>query len=349
MLSRTLTPLAALATLAAVAGVAGPGPGDAHAGEPASDPTRILIIGDSVTNGSVGDWTWRYRLWNNLTGPGGADVDFVGPNVGVLDGEADTINAMEYADPDFDVDHAARWGMSLALPDHPAGDLVAAYGADVVIEHLGLNDLTWLRETPEAVAGLARRLVTDARAASPDVSVVLCQLPQTWIGKTAEYNRLIEDVAAELDDAAARVVVAEAPDPFLLDVDTWDLAHPSAMGEVKIARSVAEALADVGVGTAPEVFPQVVNGPAEAPVLASVQTHGIDVGLTWSGALGATGVRWWWRDVTAEGDWLEVREPGRVAVRPGQVSEWRVQAFKGAAVSPLFSNVVRLSRPPRTR
>lgn len=322
--------------------------GPAHG--PADTSTRILIVGDSVTNGSVGDWTWRYRLWNNLVASG-ADVDFVGPNTGVLDPEVDSVNAMAYADPGFDVDHAARWGMSYSFPDHPVGELVSGYDADVVVVDLGLNDLTWLGLSAETVAGDARRWVADVRAVNPAAAVVLCELPQTWMLKTPEYNGLLEDLAAELDEPGARVVVARAPAPFVLDEDTYDLAHPSATGEVKIARSVAEALAEVGVGSAPEVFPQVVNGPATAPVLTvgPVRRFGSVSPLAWTMPLGATGVRMWSRDASAGGRWREVAPRASVAPRPGQTLEWRVQAFKGSALSPLFSNVVTVGRAPRGR
>lgn len=341
--------IVAVAVLPAAGAPAAERPGGPARGT--ADPsTRILIVGDSVTNGSVGDWTWRYWLWNNLVASG-ADVDFVGPNTGVLDPVADTVNAMAYADPAFDVDHAARWGMSLAFPDHPVGELVAEYGADVVVEDLGLNDLTWLHGSPEVVAELARLLVADVRAANPAAAVVLCELPQTWIVKTPEFNGLLEDLAAELDEPGARVVVARAPAPFVLDEDTYDLAHPSATGEVKIARSVAGALAEIGVGSAPEAFPQVVNGPATAPVLTvgPVRRSGSASPLTWTMPLGATGVRMWSRDASAGGRWREVAPRTSVAPRPGQTLHWRVQAFKGSAVSPLFSNVVTVGRVPRGR
>ena len=327
--------LASLAVAAAV--LVGPVQ-SAHADE--QEPTRILIVGDSVTNGSVGDWTWRYRLWNNLTGPGGASVDFVGPNTGVLDAEADTVNAMEYADPDFDVDHAARWGMSFAFPDRPPAELVEEYDADVVVEMLGLNDLTWLQGSPEVVADIARRWVGEMRAVNPEVSVVLTELPQDWIVKVPEYNALLEQVAAELDEPGARVVVAEAPVPFVLDVDTWDIAHPSATGEVKIARSVAVALEEVGVGSAPGVFPTVVNGPPVPPVVTVRKQRGGVTGVWWSVPLGATGVQVWQRRA-GEG-WVRVSGP-YVGLQPGVRAVVRVRAFKGAAVSPLWSNVVTVT------
>lgn len=334
-----------VATLAAVLVLTG-SPQIAHA-TPDDDPTRVLIVGDSVTNGSVGDYTWRYRLWHNLTGPGGADVDFVGPNTGVLNGELDTTNSMEYADPDFDVDHAARWGMSLAFPDRPVGEMVDEYDADVVVQALGLNDLTWLTGSPEDVASLAGRFVETVRSANPAAAVVLMQLPQSWIVKIPEYNALLEQVAADLDEPGARVVVAEADASFELDVDTWDIGHPSATGEVKIARSVAEALAEVGVGAAPDSFPAVVNGPPVPPVLSSSPGRFGEARVSWTMPLGATGVRMWKRPVG--GKWVRVENVAALSARPGRAVEVRVQAFKGAAVSPLFSNVVTLARASRGR
>ena len=48
------------------------------------DPVRILLVGDSVTQGSAGDWTWRYRLWKHFDAAGVA-VDFVGPRNDLYD------------------------------------------------------------------------------------------------------------------------------------------------------------------------------------------------------------------------------------------------------------------------
>ena len=50
----------------------------------APDPVRIMIIGDSVAQGSSGDWTWRYRLWQTLTSSG-VPFDLVGPHDDLFD------------------------------------------------------------------------------------------------------------------------------------------------------------------------------------------------------------------------------------------------------------------------
>ena len=73
-------------------------------------PTRVLIVGDSVTHGLSGDHTWRYFSYKGLQKTG-ASVDFVGPHVGTY--SDDGWFSGGYADPDFDQDHASRYGLSM--------------------------------------------------------------------------------------------------------------------------------------------------------------------------------------------------------------------------------------------
>jgi hypothetical protein len=46
-----------------------------------SNPIRILIVGDSMTQGREGDYTWRYRIWDWFQEQGIA-ATFVGPYIG---------------------------------------------------------------------------------------------------------------------------------------------------------------------------------------------------------------------------------------------------------------------------
>lgn len=45
---------------------------------PVSEPQRIMLSGDSMTQGADGDRTWRYHLWNHLS-PHVEGLEFVGP------------------------------------------------------------------------------------------------------------------------------------------------------------------------------------------------------------------------------------------------------------------------------
>lgn len=274
------------------------------------DPIRILVVGDSITQGSSGDWTWRYRLAKHLSGAGVA-VDFVGPRTDLFDNIAEQLGDHAYVDPDFDMDHAAKWGLSLSFmaADPPGGigwsidDLVATYQPDVVLELLGVNDLTWLGGEPAGVAGALHDFVDDARSADPDVDVVLGHVPMPWVAKVPPFNDLVDDLAAEVDSAASRVVVADADVGYEQAEDTWDGAHPNSHGELKIAAAYEDALSSLGVGPpAQRPIPDVPRGPRLPPFLEAQSGVG-HVALSWVRSPGANESEVWMRDVTAGGSW----------------------------------------------
>src|SRR5690606_5359517 len=55
-----------------------PQPCDPFPDEPTGGTPKIMITGDSISQGSSGDYTWRYRLYKHLTA-NGVTPDFVGP------------------------------------------------------------------------------------------------------------------------------------------------------------------------------------------------------------------------------------------------------------------------------
>src|SRR5690349_4998329 len=68
---------------------------------PGAPTVKVLVMGDSLTSASAGDYTWRYRLWEAERAKG-VNIDFVGPFTG-LGGTWDspTANNQLYADPCF--------------------------------------------------------------------------------------------------------------------------------------------------------------------------------------------------------------------------------------------------------
>ncbi|WP_019146125.1 hypothetical protein [Aeromicrobium massiliense] len=340
--------IAALAVVVSTLVSPAPASADTGLGLECAAPTHgtgVMVVGDSVAHGSAGDWTWRYRLWRHLQDVG-ADVDLVGPRDDLLErfpGDDD----QTYADPAFDRDHASYWGTARALLTPSLGTLVAACRPDVVVETLGVNDLAWLGIAPADLVRLAAHGVEEARAARPDVDVVLGQVPQSWLPGAAEYNDLLAGLEDELSTEASRVVVARAPETFAIDVDTYDFAHPSASGEVKIAASVADALAELGVGAPfPRPLPDVPNGPARVATLQAVPGDA-SAELSWERPDGSTAERVWVRDLTDGTDWAPVTEvAGTQAVLGGLVNghvhEVRLQSRKGTAVAPRYSEPVQV-------
>ncbi|GAA1145171.1 GDSL-type esterase/lipase family protein [Nocardioides aquiterrae] len=308
----------------------------------AERPVRILLVGDSVTQGSAGDWTWRYRLWEHLRDAG---VDLVGPDQ-TMAGPPPGPASLHYADPDFDRDHAARWGKSFVDTDWTIAQLVDVFHPDVVVELLGVNDAVWGGVPASRLLDRARDFVEQAQAADPDVDVVLGELPQTWYAAVPAYDAGLRGLADRLGTERSRVVVADAPADFRRDVDTYDPVHPSASGEVKIAAAVADALAGLGIGSPyPRPLPDVPPVPVEPAVLTARPRAGA-AQLRWEAPPGGWTAYVWRRDTTRGEEWqrLPLGVPGpswkAEGLIDGDTYEFRLQMAKGTSVSEVYSNVV---------
>lgn len=240
--------LAALVALSAT-----PGTGHAETG-PDTAPTRVLIVGDSVTQGSRGDFTWRYFAWKGLQAAH-ADVDFVGTRTGPFgihdDGGWDWDYQGEdaYADPDFDQDHSAFYGGRIGPADNwfyePIEQTLAATDPDVVMSLWGWNDLHHADDGPAEVAALYRDWIVRVRAVDPDVDLVIGALPQVWDEEVVELDALLVDLGAELTTEQSRVVVAQMQVDYTRDGDSLDDVHPNDEGQRKIAGMMGGALLDL--------------------------------------------------------------------------------------------------------
>src|SRR5215471_12833106 len=73
---------------------------------------RIMIVGDSITKGSSGDYTWQYRLYEHLRADG-VSPQMVGPYNWLFNNVTNVDGDCSYADPKFERANDARWGMTL--------------------------------------------------------------------------------------------------------------------------------------------------------------------------------------------------------------------------------------------
>ncbi|WP_439939415.1 GDSL-type esterase/lipase family protein [Nocardia sp. N13] len=236
-------------------------------------PARVLIVGDSVTQGYKGDFTWRYFAWKGLASQG-EEVDFVGPRSGTFfvheDGAWDWDYTGEgaYADADFDRDHGAFYGGRMGPDDNffyePIGQEVASYVPDVVMSLWGINDLTREQEGPQDVIATYRDWVAEARASNPDVDFVLGRLPYVWIDEVPEFNDLLGTLATDLSTERSRIVVATMTEDYTQSGDSVDHVHPNTEGQRKIAGMMAGALSELLAAPTPE--PETLPTPAPAPI-----------------------------------------------------------------------------------
>src|SRR5258708_3119816 len=235
-----------------------------------------MIVGDSISEGSSGDYTWQYRLYEHLRADG-VSPRMVGPYHWLFNNVKKVEGDRSYADPRFGHANDASWGMTLLREKDAIGAKVAKYRPDYLLVLLGLDDIFWYGiSQPDMAANLAS-FIAAARAARPHIRIVLGLIPAdihqqtnpTFAASVASYNRTIASTASQLSTAGSPIAVARDATGINVATDLWDGTHPNANGEIKIAAAFADALASrFHLGSAyPRPFPVLPTGPLSRPPL----------------------------------------------------------------------------------
>ncbi|MFF4254184.1 SGNH/GDSL hydrolase family protein [Streptomyces sp. NPDC001663] len=210
---------------------------------------RFMPVGDSMTIGSAGEHTWRYRMWEHLRETYGGPFALVGPRETLYDKATDSPTSYEYADPDFPRAHLAGWGEGWLHMAPLIGEAVRAHRADVLLVSLGLIDLGFYTNA-EQTAENARRFVAEARSANARIRmVVLPVIPNVrasddapFAAQVTRFNELLAKAVADLDEPRSPLLLASPPPSYDIHLDTYDGTHPNASGEHKIAAAYADAM-----------------------------------------------------------------------------------------------------------
>ncbi|MEU6527744.1 SGNH/GDSL hydrolase family protein [Streptomyces sp. NPDC046928] len=210
---------------------------------------RFMPVGDSMTIGSAGEHTWRYRIWQHLRDTYGGPFALVGPRETLYDKAMEAPSSYEYADPDFPRAHLAGWGEGWQHMAPLIADAVRAHRADVLLVSLGLIDLGFYTNA-EQTAENVRAFVAEARTGNPRVRiVVLPVIPNVratndapFAAQVTRFNELLAKAVADLDQPRSPLLLASPPPSYAIDLDTYDGTHPNASGEHKIAAAFADAM-----------------------------------------------------------------------------------------------------------
>ncbi|MGV9230016.1 SGNH/GDSL hydrolase family protein [Streptomyces nigra] len=210
---------------------------------------RFMPVGDSMTIGSAGEHTWRYRMWQHLRDTHGGPFALVGPRETLYDKATESPSSYAYADPEFPRAHLAGWGEGWQHMVPLIADAVRALRADVLLVSLGLIDLGFYTNA-EQTAENVRAFVAEARTANPRVRlVVLPVIPNVravddppFAAQVTRFNELLAKTVADLDQPRSPLLLASPPPSYDIDRDTYDGTHPNASGEHKIAGAFADAM-----------------------------------------------------------------------------------------------------------
>ncbi len=190
-------------------------------------PLRIMPLGDSITQGYRD--SYRRPLWWELK-RAGIEADFVGS---MTQGYATDSQA-----GDFDHDHEGHWGWRA---DHVLTH-VDAWAAralpDVVLLHLGTNDIG-VGQDGDGTAQEIARIIQRLRHHNPGVHLLLAAIIPVDHNRITQrielFNQALENIAARMDTPASRVVIVDQFAGFDAEQDTYDGTHPNDAGNIKIA------------------------------------------------------------------------------------------------------------------
>ena len=205
--------------------------------------TRVMCLGNSITQGGWAHVSYRYALWFDLA-DSGYTVDFVGQRDGTS-GTSPNLDWYPEYYTTFDRDHEGYWGWRT---DAVAGIIIDATvdgQPDIVLIHLGTNDIGQMGAAGVANADTYLRLIIDRiRSVKPAVTILLAQIVP--IGPGSSYyanadqvdslNAVIDTIATTMDSPESPVVLVDQASGF--DVGTMmqsDGLHPNTVGESQMA------------------------------------------------------------------------------------------------------------------
>lgn len=206
-------------------------------------PLRVMVAGDSISQGSESMHTWRYRMWewfqaNNVP------VVFVGPfhqtrplpqdlTTGVPlpaarpGDELDAPTAMDlgYAldvEPEFvrtGSAHFAIWGREIAQDLDIVSQQIHDYRPDYLLVELGFNDLVWGQRQPNETIPFMEQFIDRARAASPELRFAVANIPQrSKIGdldvRTRQHNEKLREVIPKWSLPSSPVELVELREAY---------------------------------------------------------------------------------------------------------------------------------------
>ncbi|EME88801.1 uncharacterized protein MYCFIDRAFT_110024, partial [Pseudocercospora fijiensis CIRAD86] len=279
---------------------------------------KLMIVGDSITHGHEGDFTWRYRLWEWMKSTD-ISFSFVGPYTAPLAPEEihsskpiptqKDINDYpriewgyaENASKSFDAHHFATSGYKAELARHAVAAQVKANDPDLLLIMLGYNDLQWTKAPFTYLLPTMKALIDNARAAKPTLQFAIGNIIERTIFRqdihenTMVYNELFKDAIPSWSTEQSPVFHVDVASkytcgPYRPCPAAFDGLHPNALGEYEIASAFSEALArEIGIGKEPLRIPKTVTDRAmPPPVVLRAFGNAAGATLTWDRIYGIT-------------------------------------------------------------
>lgn len=216
----------------------------------AAAPLRIMALGDSIT---AGPGCWRALLWDHLQRTGYTNIDFVGSQQG------------GGCSVPFDIDHEGHSGFAATgiADQNQLPPWLSAAHPDIVLMHLGTNDMWGGTITTAQILTAYSKLVDQMRASNPNMKIIVAQIipmaPSscaTCPQQVVALDNAIPGWAAGKTTTQSPITVVDQWTGFNVTTDTGDGVHPLDSGFQKMADRWYPALAAaLGTPTPPDTNP----------------------------------------------------------------------------------------------
>ncbi|MFG2045624.1 cellulose binding domain-containing protein [Dactylosporangium sp. NPDC048998] len=216
----------------------------------ATAPVRIMPLGDSIT---AGPGCWRAMLWHQLQTAGYTNIDFVGT-------QSDGGGCNPGYSYDFDHEGHGGYAATGIADNNQLPPWLAATKPDIVLVHLGTNDMWGHYISTATKLAAFTKLVGQMRDSNPNMKILVAKIIpmsaascSTCPADIIEFNNALPAWAAGLTTANSPIVLVDQWTGFDATADTVDGVHPNTGGFQKMANRWYPALAAAlgGVTTPP--------------------------------------------------------------------------------------------------
>ncbi len=226
----------------------------AAAAAEATGPVKVMIAGDSISHEFTGDYTWRFRIWQEFRRQG-VPMNLVGPRAG------NTGPIPFWIVPSWRTydRHDSLGGSKLHNQKDTIASEVAQAQPDVVLLMSGFNDLNHGAAAPTVVEDMDTYL-TNLFTARPETRVVLSPVLHTVIypgtavrtidapgGAIDTVNAGYAGLVAKYEGLGLDIRTVDTSAAWVPRRHTVDGVHPTSTGETIVAQRYGASLFQMGV------------------------------------------------------------------------------------------------------
>ena len=203
---------------------------------PVLNTVKIMPLGDSITKGKDGHWSYRHTLSDSLLAQQ-CVFDFVGSQNGPDTGEGGT--------GAFDRDHEGHSGFRADEVEANIAGWIADNQADWALIHLGTNDILQAQSVQAAAQNIGD-IIDILRAQNPSIGILLAQIIPNHAFNDAEVVLLNQEIATlvanKTQPGVSPVLLIDQHTGYDSSVLNYDSVHPNAAGEDFMANMWMQSL-----------------------------------------------------------------------------------------------------------